>query len=515
MRLPFVIGCALALGACGAYVPPRFVDRPPVTELDDALPIATPEPTNFREVEYLSNIYLRAPIVDALDTTRVSYAADVNSLDEVPRSSFFDPGDTALGVPPVAPFAVESSSGSGDDLALSVTDAMGRRFVLHHDPVDLPQTRTAAAAIIARLAHDVGYRTAPVWALDVDDSELVIGPIDNAHAAHSLEGAIEHFMDAYKRRRVSATAWPIGLDLGPTAMSGTRDDDPNDVIEHRDRRSLRALQVLLAWLDLGDIGPGSARDVYVGPADRGHVDHVLVWLGKGLGVHRLMQGRPVESAVGVVRGNPLTNLFTLGLDRGDPHPSAPEARSLAVLSPRVDPEANPARPWEPFDRLQAPDGYWATKRLLSVSLARITSAVAAGHVDDRAVATRLVKTLVTRRRELAAYWMKKVTPCEVAAVVGRRLVIEDRALQAGVARAARSRYAIVVLSDAGTPLARLAPRPTARGRFLVDVPGSLLVRRGYLVVRVTAVRDGKPLPRAFEVHVVPAKRGLRVIGIRH
>ncbi len=514
MRRALLVACALAVFGCGHYVPARFADRPPVTLIDDAQPIAVPERSDFVESEYLSDAYLRRPIVDALDVSRTPYAADVNALDQVPRSSFYNRELPSLGTAPQPPFTVEGVDRSGDDLTLSVTDALGRRFELRHDPAGLSQTRTAAAVIASRLTREIGYLTVPVWALDLDKAALRIGPIDDLVRAPHFQDAIDRFMDKYLRRRISATAWPVGIDLGPTPMSGTRDDDANDRIEHEDRRTLRALPVFAAWLDATDLGPHRLRDVYVGRPPHGHVDHMLVQLDTALGVHRLMQDIPVERAVGVLRGSALRNLATLGLSRGGKSSERPAAPSLVVLPGRVDPGTRPGQA-AAFDRLEAPDGYWAAKILVAMRSGVIHRAVDAGRIDDRAVAKHVEEALAQRRRTLVAYWMSRVTPCEVALVSGTRLVLEDRAMQAGVATRARSRYAAVVLADDGTLLGRPTVRSLGGVRSQLEVPEGLLVRRGYLVVRVTAFRDGKPLPRAFEIHVVPRARGLAVIGVRH
>jgi len=83
--------------------------------------------------------------------------------------------------------------------------------------------QTGAAAVASRLMHALGYRVA------------------EAHITATEDG-----------RRVLATRWPGGIDLGPTPIRDTRPDDPNDRVPHLERRTLRAMKLVAAWLALGE-----------------------------------------------------------------------------------------------------------------------------------------------------------------------------------------------------------------------------------------------------------------------
>ena len=60
-------------------------------------------------------------------------------------------------------------------------------------------------------------------------------------------------------RAVAARQLP-GRVIGPFRYFGTRNDDPNDMVPHEDRRELRALKVFGAWTNLSDMKAGNTLD---------------------------------------------------------------------------------------------------------------------------------------------------------------------------------------------------------------------------------------------------------------
>lgn len=474
---------ALALAAGCSYRPARFADRPPAGEVSDMHPIPLPPRTPFIEPVYLSDVYLRRPLADALDAERYPHAADVNSFDEVPRSSWWQPlplevealeRSYAVTGPPVPPLrAVEAASE-----VVRVRDARGRSFVVRTDPANAPKTRAPAAAIASRLVHALGYFTPEVWLTPDGDAAL---------------------------------HWPVGITLGPTAGSGTRPRDDNDRILHENRRTLRALGVVAAWLDLDDLGPSRLLDVYVGSPPEGHVRHFVVGLHAALGASSFGSGKPDETAAGIVRGDALTNLWTLGLARPPRARPNPE-RTLRALSSDVPTELRLARPFEPALRLLPADGYWIAKRIAALPGAFIERAVACGELEPE-VSAHVIQALEARRRTIARRFMNGVTPLEHVALERGLLELEDRAITLGHAGAGNTRYQVRFLDDAGALVhGELWVRPS-RSRVAIGLPPSVLAEP-YFVVQVVAWRGAVELPRAFEAHV--STRGTpHVVGLRH
>lgn len=481
----------LLMAACGAR-PARFADRPPAKAVADDRPVPLPRRTPFVEAFHVSDVYLRRPLVDALNAERFPYAKDVNALDEVPRSSWFSPvalepqafvREYAAEGPPVPPLRFEQR-----EEGWITIDSQGKTYALGGDVDSLPATTTAALVIGSRLVRALGYRTPETWLFDRDKVGLEPGK--------GPPGA-----------RITATRWPVGIELGPTDMTYPRLDDPNDRVSHRDRRTLRALGIVAAWLDLGELGPRRLVDVYVGRPGRGHVQHYVVGLEEALGAGRLGTPKPKISAVGTVRGRPFHNLWTLGLWR--PNGGArPKAKSLLVLSPKLEPGAALAEPFEPVDRLLPSDGYWAAKQLARIPSELIASVVADARIPDPAVARHVIAALEARRRTLVAHWFGKVTPCEVEGISGRTLLLSDEERPRD---AAMRLYRVELVGDEGDALSPPFWVSGAEGEVRIELPE---LERDYVVVRVRRER-ANILSRPMEAHLVQDDGTARLVGVRH
>jgi hypothetical protein len=489
--LALLLGLFLGPSSC-SYRPARFADRQVTKTAGDERAIAMPRARTYLAELQQADAYVRRELVRGLDPRRHPSAGDINALDEVVDSSWFRAGFTLddgitiydAASPPEPPFtSLDDAAASGHEDARVFRDRRGVRYERLDDDRAHPLMRTAAAAIGSRLIHALGYRTPPVWIAE----------------------------DA-KGQRFAATRWPLGVDLGPTSASGRRRDDPNDVLDHVDRRSLRALPIVTAWLDIARIEPRMLRDAYVGKPRRGHVHHYIVGLDGALGVGRY------EAAVAFARNpdrekkNFFLRMFSMGLSPKPP-PYLPETRwpSVGLISARVSPDSyHPSPPFEPLDRTNPADRYWLAKRLQSLSRATIAHAVQAGKLPA-AAQNWLFQILLLRRQQVVEAAMREVTACEALGIEpsgkSHLLQLRDRSVKHG-AEDSRA-YDVEVLDAEGRRIDERHMTTDARD-FGVSL-GPEILARGYVVVRIT--RHGRP--RGVEVHIIQGKRGPRIRGVRH
>lgn len=524
---PLLLALLAASPAACAYRPARFADAPAVLETADDAPIAVPGRRDPVKEIYFAEAYLHRPAALALDPSRPPTAGDINALDDVPRSSWFDPSrddpDEEQG-PPIAPFSVVLSDPESGQGGLAISDVRHIRYELAADPPSRPELRTAGAAISARLLNAVGWRAPEVHVVTIVRHELRSSSPAGAAAADAFMqqplapiGSSSSATISVMRSnlRVRAMRWPVGIDVGPTPVGGTRDGDLNDRVPHTERRTLRALKLMLFWLGAGRLDPNALHDSYEGAAGAGHLLHWFVGLDDALGANAVDDEEDARlGGEGRSFGaNALTAFVTLGLGLRHPPPLQTSWPALGDYQVHASiARFEPQPPYEPFDRLLPADGYWAAKRIAAVPEARIRRAVAAAQMSDASSAARALFVLEARRSSLVAWAFAAVTPLEIEAVSDERLTLRDEAIARGLEAAASTAYEIDLLDGAG---AALSPplRLTPRGALLeVPLPSPGV---GYLVVRARAVRGHHGAARPCELHLVHDRRGTRVVGLRH
>ncbi len=512
IRTALLLALAASPFAC-SYRPALFAVAPPVVLVSDTDPIPVPDKRDPVNEVYYTDAYVRRPLVLALDPQVPPDAGDVNALDDVPRSSWFDPPAARPDGPPVLPLTPIGAAESGQP-GLAVSDARGLLYELRRDDKERPELVSASAAVSSRLLGAIGYRTPEIHVVTIAATDLKEG---------ATKLAAEAMTDLLRagsppkggRYRVRATRWPVGIDLGPTPVAGVRAGDPNDRVPHAERRTLRALGLALYWMGLRRLKPYALRDVYVGEPGKGHLLHYVVACDDAFGAEAI--GREAEARLGgegqYLDENALTALLTLGLRRRTAPPVQTRWLALGEFEPAVAPETfDTSPPYEPMDRLLPADAYWMGKRLAAVSAETITAALTAGHFSDPTARARVAEVMEARRARAIAWAFAQVTPAEVERVDAGHLTLRDQANARKIPALEAERYAVSFLDDHGTRVAPslfVAPPDTA-----VTIP---LPREApdYLVVRAQAIHAGGRAPRPIEIHLFKDRAGVRVVGVVH
>ncbi|MES1188730.1 MAG: hypothetical protein ABUL60_33250 [Myxococcales bacterium] len=435
---------AVTLAGCAAA--PRFPLQPPLTRDPDQTPFAkAPE-------EYYSpfawdgaNYMVFHPIARFFAVDPAGAAINVNALDEVPDSSWFE---NRLGVRSLTPEEVEKGPCSdkvldpeGPDGSWTIDKGKDNganpgfrvnikglgKFMLKTDPETEPDRATGATAVASRIYHAIGYNSAcdsVVYfrpsllklkpGLTITNNQGITKPFDQAR----LDGILKQASHRNGLVRMVASAWLPGKPIGPYRYEGTRDDDPNDVIPHEDRREVRGARLVAAWLNHFDSREQNTMDVFL-PLDKdkkdgpGYVRHYIIDMGDCFGSQWTVDGisRRLGSSYVFDAGHVAEDFLSLGIQRRPWERAQLTGGIFGYFSARdFDPESwrgeypNPA-----FMRMGEQDGAWMARILASFNDELLRAAVKVGKYDTLSE-RYLVETLSARRRAILRRYLGKVSP---------------------------------------------------------------------------------------------------------
>jgi hypothetical protein len=548
---------ALVIAGCGGAGPAgqlRYRNAAPVWRVNDRLPVAkSPAPHTTVLRLYYTDSYLVRPVTRALDVREARRALDVNSLDEVPDSTWFtnrigthDLTDAELRAganrdpspDQHRPWTITGAKVGGMSVGFVFEDTRKRKFLLKFDAKAFPEAETGAHIICHRILSAIGYNVPQDYLATIRREDLMIAPDatkkdprghETPLTAADLDRALKTVVvGADGGIRVLMSEYIAGKPLGGYPIEGVRDGDPNDVIPHERRRSIRGQYSIFAWLNHTDIKEHNTLDAYVAdPADPGHhyVLHYLIDFGKALGVYGRAGERQTPGHTYAIDADyAAKSLIGLGLwQRPWEAVDAPVLPGLGLYDvASYDPgEWRPNTHYWPLEDTDRVDGFWGAKQLIRFTRDQLAAIVDEARFSDPRTTKYLVDTLVARQRKTARYWFDRVAPLDrfevAAAAGGARVCFDDLMLTYQLAPvAAGTRYRVDVFDYDGRPT---APPPAAfgpdpSGRTCVDnvTPGTS--HDGYTIVRFAVTRSALKLP-AVRVHLARDPAGaLRVIGIR-
>ncbi|MEP0546442.1 MAG: hypothetical protein ABJF88_05890 [Rhodothermales bacterium] len=498
-------------------------------------------------------------------------AQNVNTLDEVPNSSWFTQrhfyfpmsteelqrGPNSLprsggvndGPDTERPWTVIAGKSEGKTKGFTIEDARGDRYIIKFDGPNFPELTSSAEVISTKIYYAAGYFVPqnsiayfdPALIELADDAEVTVAGEDRL----MTEDDLATILDPQPRRadgrvRAMASKYVDGLPVGVWTFRGTRDDDPNDRVRHEHRREVRGLSVLGSWLNDADRRNANTLAVYTtdvrAPGDTArYLRHYLLDMGStlganGSGTHVVKHGQEYLFDPRTIAAQTVT----LGL-RQKPY----EFQPLVAFYPSIgyftakyfEPEdwvmvhPNPAYEYR-TDR----DGFWGAKRVMAFSEADIRAIVATGQLTDPDAEEYLVQTLLARQAEIGRYWFGEVNPLDRfvlarldfaastapnAPTPAFTLEFDDLAVTGGLELADASRYRYAVYHG-GTRLADgTADAPTVPVPALPE-PARASASEDDRVLRVELVtlRDGQEPSDPTNVYLhFPLSGDARLVGI--
>jgi hypothetical protein len=462
-------------------------------------------------------------------------ALDVNTLDEVPDSNWFEDRIGARpmtreeiatgpnrGSAPQGPWTVTSGKMDGETPGLQMTDAAGQLYFVKFDPPAYPELASGAEVVSTKLLYAAGYF--------VPENRLIVFARRDLHVATTaktrdsgghLRLMTEPDLDALLARaarrsdgsyRALASKALPGTPVGPFSYHGVRDDDPNDTIPHEHRRELRGLRAFAAWINHVDLKSENSLDTLIAEGDGSRViRHNLLDFGSTLGSAGIGPQDRRSGHEYIVDEKPiLLSLLTLGTH------VRPWMKMPDVTIPSVgrfdadyfDPEQwKPTFPNRALLNARADDTFWAARRVAAFSDETIRAVVATGEYSDPRAADTIARVLIARRDAIDRAWLKSVNPLVDFSIDSAGfLTFSNAASTAGVADPADA-YRIQWLrfdntSGTDTPVGGVVTSTEPKA----SVPGELRTGADYIEVEVAAVH---PMYRewARPVHVWFRRRG--------
>ena len=264
---------AVSLFSTGASTQaPRFYPDDPIArepESQDASKAAPYEQSQMYKL--MSNLF-----VNSGHEPSGLRAKNINTVDEVPDSSWFTnrigtrPITTEeitrgpiIGAPPdPSKWVLIREKTAGAHPGFTATDAQGETWFLEFDPPWAPGAATGAVAIATKIFWALGYNQVESFLTTFDPKKVTIDPKatvrrPNGKRTPFTRDDINVILENVARNpdgtyRVIAGRLLPGKILGGFQYTGTRPDDPNDIVPHEHRRELRALRVFGAWTNLTD-----------------------------------------------------------------------------------------------------------------------------------------------------------------------------------------------------------------------------------------------------------------------
>lgn len=472
LTLPLVVSCSQHLR--------RFRNEPPLW-LDPDQATIPEEPAKYYSGirgDAVDKLVLR-PLTQLFRVNAPREAKNVNSIDEVPNSSWFqnrigwfdisaeraakaECGDIPQLSEEQGRWTVASAKPDGANPGFFIKAPDGYRYLLKFDGHSQPLRATTADVVGSKLYWAIGYHSVCNEIVYFDPKNLDVDPEATTETKLgqkrplTAEDVNTVLSKAFRlkdgRVRASASRFVPGKPLGPFKYQGRRQDDPNDVIAHEDRRELRAAHLPAAWLNHIDAREQNTFDVLIEEGQRRYIRHYKIDWGDALGIgwdpDRLARRFGYSYAVDFEQMG--EDFFTLGLlDRPWNRIQRTKVHIFGYYNVEdfVPSEWRGVYPIPAFQRRTPRDISWMLRILSRISDQHVRAIVREAKLPDVRQEEYLVQTLIGRRDKFFSEYFRMYVPLARFHLVrrdpGKRaqsLCFEDLAIKHGVSRGDEAYY---------------------------------------------------------------------------
>lgn len=533
--------CAALVFACGS--PALYPPEAPLERDPDRRPFQAKLEPYFSPTEWDHQDHtFFTPVTRFLAVSPGGEATNVNALDEVPDSSWFENRIERLGVegmargpcevasPDVpAPWQIVGGKPDGVVSGFIIKDAAGQLHVLKLDGGIQGPHESVADVVGSRIYFAAGFDVPCNAVVHFERSGLALSRkaklelADGGKAPLSwrhVEGALSRTMRLPDGRfRAAASRFLAGQPLGPWRYEGTREGDRNDVVPHEDRRELRGSKLLAAWTGHWDAREQNTLAMWIETGNgAGFVRHHLLDFGDCFGTFAGTSPVWVRRRGFVYWFDPwqvMTDFATFGTierpwESVELGPSGPVFGFYDVE--HFEPSTwSTTYPNVAFGRMTERDAAWMARIIARIGEPELTGIVAAAHLSPD-LGKELVRLLLGRRRKLLDRYLGRLSPLARPALASNAdqswLCADDLAVLAGVAGSRK--YSARAWVGAGSrPLRPPDVRTQARGHVCVALPAlpeASSQRPHYYVVEL-ATQDAPALPYPARFHVYHSGQG--------
>jgi hypothetical protein len=398
-------------------------------------------------------------------------AGAVNTLGEVPDSEWFTnrherrrmtreelQRGAGTSNAPQPPFIVIGGKRDGVSLGFRMQDSLGRLYFVKSDPLTNPEMATAAEIIVSKFFYALGYNTPEYYIVYAKRSDFQVSPKAQMKSRKMTWADFEDIVRNIPHSpdgsfRILASLVLEGESIGPFRYEGTRKDDPNDIVPHENRRDLRGLFVLSAWLNHTDSKSGNSLDTIIQKNGYRFIRHHLIDFASSLGSDGIF---PKDPQLGHEFMIPrleevLPRIVNLGLI-----PAEWEQAKFPKLSEVGNFESETFKPdqWKsnypnPAFLSRLPDDeFWGAKLVMAFRDDDIRAIVETGQYSDPRAVDYVTRMLARRRDEIGRTYFSKLLPLDYFRVQNGELLFEDLAFKYGLGPAQQYTFGWFQLNNA-------------------------------------------------------------------